>query len=222
MFKRIVTFCLVAVLWCFAITAQAADRWKWYYSSDYYGEYYDTQTVKYDAAKQYAIIWTRTLKQDGSVWSEDHKLLDYGKKAIATFEYVVYRNGYPRRTQLSKPLVSFVSPDSPNETLSRLVAEQLGIRAMYPGGATRWKWVHATDQWSVYVAKDTLARQGTGNVYSIWTKRVYLNGSATKSQFFCDTTRDIICTRYSKWRSPLPDSDEEAVLNAVKALNVGA
>lgn len=222
MFKRILTVCLVAVLGCFAITAQAANRWKWYYSSDYYGYYYDTQTVTYDATRQYATIWTKTLKQDGTVWEEDHKIVDYGHKAIATFEYVIYQNGYPRRYHPSKPFISFVSPDSSNEMLSRLVAEQLGIRPMYRGGADRWKWVRATDTYSLYVAKDTIVYGGTGSDYSIWAKRVFLNGGVSKTQYFCDTARDIIRTSYSKWYSPLPDSDQEAVLNAVKALNRGA
>lgn len=222
MLKRIVIFCLVVIMGCFGMNAQAADRWKWYYSSDYYGHYYDTQTVKYNGARQYATIWTKTLKQDGSLLEEDHIILDYQYKATGMVEYVTYHNGYPRRHSFSKPVISFVAPDSARETLSRLVAEQLGIRPMYPGGADRWKWVHATDRWSVYVAKDTLIDLGKGNLYSIWAKRVYLNGGESKIQYFCDLTRDIIRTRYSKWRSTVPDSDEEAVLNAVKALNVGA
>ena len=33
MLKRIVIFCLVVIMGCFGMNAQAADRWKWYYSS---------------------------------------------------------------------------------------------------------------------------------------------------------------------------------------------
>ncbi|WP_432643059.1 hypothetical protein [Acidaminococcus sp.] len=222
MWKRILTFCLVVVLGCFAVTAQAADRWKWYHSSDYHGYYYDTQTVTYDTAKQYATVWIKILKADGSLDEEQHRALNYGYKATLNFEYVYYQNGYPRRYRPSKPYVSFVVPDSSSETLTRMVANQLGIRPMYPGGDNRWKWVRATDTYSLYVAKDTLLYRDANLGYTIWAKRVYLNGGKSKTMYFCNTVRNVVATRYSRWNSPLPDSDEEAVLNAVKALNVGA
>lgn len=222
MLKRLVTFCLVVILGCFAMTAQAADRWKWYYSSDYYGYYYDTQTVTYDAAKQCAMVWIKILNVDGTMSEEQHRRLNYANKTSTNIEYVNYRYGYPHRYTPSSYYTLFVPPDSSHETLSRMVANQLGIQPMYPGGENRWKWVRATDQYSLYVAKDTLLYRDADLGYTIWAKRVYLNGSKTKTIYFCNTVRNVVATRYSRWNSPLPDSDEEAVLNAVKALNVGA
>jgi hypothetical protein len=222
MFKRLMTFCLVVILGCFAVTAQATDRWKWYYSSDYYGHYYDTQTVQYQASAKGATVWTKLVKADGTLVGETRRFLDFGHKLSATVEEVTYYNGYPRRYRPSKLYPSFVVPDSPEETLTRLVADQLHISPMFTGGEDRWKWVHATDRWSLYVAKDTLTNMNKPNIYFIWAKRVYLNGGVSKFLYICDTARNVIGTRSSGWNSPLPDSDEEAILNAVKAMNVGA
>lgn len=210
------------VLECITFTGQAADRWKWYYSSDHYGFYYDTQTVTYDPATQCAMVWKKVLKEDGSIYSEIHIVLDYEHKSMATFEIVKYRNGYAQRKTPSKLVILFVPPDSLSETLSRMVAEQEGINPMYPGGTNRWKWIHATDQYSMYVAKDTLHYGGQRAGYIIWAKRVYLDGSVSKKIFFCDLDKKLIRTDFSNWEYPLPDSDEEAVLNAVKELNAGA
>ncbi|WP_303816480.1 hypothetical protein [Acidaminococcus timonensis] len=225
MFKRILTFCLMAILGCFTITAQAADRWKWYYSSEHYGYYYDTQTVTYDAESQSATVWIKELFEDGSLLEERHIMLDYGHKTLDTYEYVTYpyrKDGPPKRMQPSTIYFEILSPDSPNETLARMVAGQLGIQPMYQAGPDRWKWIRATDEYSLYIAKDAIVYSTDKRGYSIWAKRVYLNGNERKTQYFCDTIANLVRTEYSSWNSPLPDSDEEAVLNAVKALNVGA
>lgn len=222
MFRRLMTFCLVVILGCFAITARAADRWKWYYSSDYYGHYYDTQTLLHNPSVQGVMVWTKFIKPDGTPVRETRSVLDYGHKMMATVEDATFYNGYPRRYRPSKLYFTFVAPDSPSETLTRLVAEQLHIRPMFAGGADRWKWVRATDRWSLYVAKDTLTKMDKPNIYFIWAKRVYLDGKDSKFLYFCDTSRNVVRTRSSGWNFPLPDSDEEAVLNAVKAMNVGA
>ena len=84
----------------------------------YYGHYYDTQTVKYNGARQYATIWTKTLKQDGSLLEEDHIILNYQYKATGMVEYVTYHNRYPPSPLFSKPVISFVAPDSARDPVS--------------------------------------------------------------------------------------------------------
>lgn len=218
MFKRILTFCLVLILWCFAITAQAADRWKWYESSSWYSRYYDTQTVEPNARLHCARVWTKIVKDDGTLIRQELRFLVYDIKGVAILESVEYWDGSPHRRQNSPPIAYTVLPDSGDENLARLVAEQVGFQPMYPGGPDRWKWIHATDRYGLYVARDTLYYFGKNFAYSLWTKRVYTDGSTSYFHYFYDPDTNLIRTETSNWNSPIPDSDEEAVLHTAKAL----
>ena len=58
MVKRIIAFCLLLLLSCTVVQAEPESRWKWYYSSERVGMYFDTQTLHYDASKSF-YFWKR-------------------------------------------------------------------------------------------------------------------------------------------------------------------
>ena len=75
MVKRIIAFCLLLLLSCTVVQAEPESRWKWYYSSERVGMYFDTQTLHYDASKRAADVWTKNLNVNGEKIREVHKFL---------------------------------------------------------------------------------------------------------------------------------------------------
>ena len=104
MLKRIVMFCLVAVLGCFAVTAQAADRWKMYYSNARNAGYYDTQTLKVSQGKQFVKVWTKVVIKKTGRAGLARVVIDYPEQAIMMEGYVKNQNGRPSYQRLARPV----------------------------------------------------------------------------------------------------------------------
>lgn len=218
MVKRIITFCLLLLLSCTTVLAEPESRWKWYYSSDRVGMYFDTQTLHYDASKRAADVWTKNLNVNGEKIREVHKFLFLEEGAAANVQYVYYRNGYPSVHNVKKVYIQQVAPDSPNEALANGIANYLNVKPMYPGGENRWKWIGATDTYSLYLATDCGKYYPEKDWYAVWIKRVYLNGYAYKDRYYCRFSKNQIATRYGRARNPIPESDDEKIYNAAKEL----
>lgn len=48
-----------------AFAEELDPRWKWYSSTSYESEYFDTNTIEYDADSQIARVWTLNLNAEG-------------------------------------------------------------------------------------------------------------------------------------------------------------
>lgn len=213
-----------------ALAAPVDSRWKLYNSVGKFTQYYDTKTIEYDPSEQIAKVWTlhisnkgRQLKmQELSAISFKYKALDMMTQSV---EY--NSNGEPiyRRTSEAYTWQS-IPPDTPFETLANSVASELHIQPIYQGGPDRWKWLHSTDTYGLYVAKDTIVYDPDLSEYSIWTKKLDLNGQMTETLYsinFADKTIWIEQStspwiRYDGHHYPIPESDEEYIYNAVKDL----
>ncbi|WP_308664387.1 hypothetical protein [uncultured Acidaminococcus sp.] len=164
MVKRFIAFCLLLLLSCTVVQAEPESRWKWYYSSDRVGMYFDTQTLHYDASKRAADVWTKNLNVNGEKIREVHKFLFLEEGAAANVQYVYYRNGYPSVHNVKKVYIQQVAPDSPNEALANGIANYLNVKPMYPGGETggngSGQRIHTACIWQLTVGNIILKKTG--------------------------------------------------------------
>jgi hypothetical protein len=216
---QILGICLAMLGLCSIAFAEELDpRWKWYSSTSDGSDYFDTNTIEYDADSQIATVWTTDVNKEGEKEYEWKIKISYKTKEY-TPVYCIHhiKLGLGKETVTSsipwKEKWDAIIPDSESEALANSVASILHINPIYPGGADRWKWVHSTDQYSLYIAKDTLEYDPLTATYTIWAKQIYLDGFSPYSQFEVDLNGNgDSSTSFS------PESDEDYVANAVREM----
>lgn len=216
-YLNLIVVCSALLIFCSSSFAEQLDsRWKFFYSFSNFNCYFDTKTIEYDPSNQIATVWTTDVNKEGEKEYEWKIKISYKTKEDTTVYYIHHINlGKETVTSLLpwKEKWDAISPDSRSEALANSVASILHINPIYPGGADRWKWVHSTDQYSLYIAKDTLEYDPLTATYTIWAKQIYLDGFSPYSQFEVDLNGNgDSSTSFS------PESDEDYVANAVREM----
>jgi len=215
---QIFGICFAIFTLCSVSFAEELDpRWKWYYSTSYVSEYFDTNTIEYDADSQIATVWTVELNTEGRKIYGTQRQISYATKKSNVVQSVTYGLNKTFSHLSTKALWTHIPPDSDNEALANGVASILHINPIYQGGSDRWKWLHSNDQYGLYIAKDTLAYDPVFPAYTIWAKKVFLNGSTSRVLYYMDLPTKLV------WgdgpvAQPYPESNEEYVYNTVKGM----
>lgn len=214
---RLIGLCIALMTICSVSLAEQLDsRWKWYYSTSTDSYYLDTQTIEYDTTYQIATVWTIDLNVEGQKRYGWKQKISYINKKITTVQDVFY-GANKAYTHTTKSVWNHVSPDSEEEALANSVASILHINPIYQGGSDRWKWLHSTDSYGLYVAKDTLVYDSYFPAYSIWAKKVFLDGRSFKILYYMDLPTKLVWGN-GPVAPPYPESDEEYVYNEVKSM----
>lgn len=216
-FLNLIVVCSALLIFCSSSFAEQLDsRWKFFSSFSNFNCYFDTKTIEYDPSNQIATVWTTEVNEEGEKEYEWKIKISYKTKEDIRVYYIHHINLGKETVTSSMPWKgkwSAISPDSQSEALANSVASILHINPIYPGGADRWKWVHSTDQYSLYIAKDTLEYDPLTATYTIWGKQIYLDGLSPYSQFEVDINGNgDSSTSFS------PESDEDYVANAVREM----
>lgn len=215
-YLNLIVVCSALLIFCSSSFAEQLDsRWKFFGSSNF-NSYFDTKTIEYDPSNQIATVWTTDVNKEGEKEYEWKIKISYKTKEY-TYVYYIHHIKLGKETVTSslpwKEKWDAIIPDSEPEALANSVASILHINPIYPGGADRWKWVHSTDQYSLYIAKDTLEYDPLTATYTIWAKQIYLDGFSPYSQFEVDLNGNgDSSTSFS------PESDEDYVANAVREM----
>lgn len=215
-YLNLIVVCSALLIFCSSSFAEQLDsRWKFFGSSNF-NSYFDTKTIEYDPSNQIATVWTTDVNKEGEKEYEWKIKISYKTKEY-TYVYYIHHINLGKETVTSslpwKEKWDAIIPDSQSEALANSVASILHINPIYPGGADRWKWVHSTDQYSLYIAKDTLEYDPLTATYTIWAKQIYLDGFSPYSQFEVDLNGNgDSSTSFS------PESDEDYVANAVREM----
>lgn len=215
---QILGICLAMLGLCSIAFAEELDpRWKWYSSTSYESEYFDTNTIEYDADSQIARVWTLNLNAEGRKIQAIKIQISYVTKKINLLQSVTYGLNKTLSHLFTNTVWTHIQPESADEALANGVASILHINPIYQGGSDRWKWLHSNDQYGLYIAKDTLAYDPVFPAYTIWAKKVYLDGSTSQVLYYMDLPTKLI------WgdgpiAQPYPESNEEYVYNAVKEM----
>ena len=78
-----------------AFAEELDPRWKWYSSTSYESEYFDTNTIEYDADSQIARVWTLNLNAEGRKIQAIKIQISYVTKKKETYFFITkkfYRN----------------------------------------------------------------------------------------------------------------------------------
>ncbi|MGN8758812.1 hypothetical protein [Acidaminococcus fermentans] len=216
-YLNLIVVCSALLIFCSSSFAEQLDsRWKFFCSFSNFNCYFDTKTIEYDPSNQIATVWTTDVNKEGEKEFEWKIKISYKTKEDTTV-YYIHHIKLGKETVTSsipwKEKWDAISPDSRSEALANSVASILHINPIYPGGADRWKWVHSTDQYSLYIAKDTLEYDPLTATYTIWAKQIYLDGFSPYGQFEVDLNGNgDSSTSFS------PESDEDYVANAVREM----
>lgn len=213
--------CAIFPSFCFASFDDYVDpRWKWYYSDDTMRYYVDTQSIEYDATRQVVKAWTlhqhRKYPSTKYLWeiSFKDKTMNVLRGIIPVQDGQILSQDY--NSKYGWP----IRPDSKDEALANSVSSILHISPLYEGGPNRWKWVHSTDTYGLYVAKDTIVYLSDIPAYGIWAKKLYLDGNRDDEFYTMNFDAEFICTsnHSSMPEKPVPDSDEEYVFKGTREL----
>lgn len=222
-FLHLVVLCITFIAFSSASFAEQLDpRWKWSYSTDRTGWYLDTKTIEYDAVNQNITVWVLSLNADGTRNDLYQQSISLKNKTSHLIQWTHYYKTGPRLMEKRiYPSAEIVRPDSPTEAVVRNIASLLGIAPLYKGGENRWTWLHSTNTYGLYIAKDTLLYHPDINKNSIWIKRVDLQGRERHYLVFFSFADGTVKTpRTGDYMRPIPESDEEYILNAAKSINV--
>lgn len=234
--KRILGLLLIfAELMCMVVFANTDDsRWKEYASSDVKRYYWDVQTLKYDAATNKALLWTKaTWKYNNP--SEKYLpgdlpetelyqiTIDFNTKEDQEIQCVYYfKNGISKLEQSNQPPY-FIYPDSFLERLADEVADRLGIPHLFQNLSPRWKWVKSTDTHSIYILNQAPVYDENSKSYKVHCKMIWPNAyhkvgfNSYDCNFDEGTIKSYINGKYI-YHIPIPDTEEEAIYNAAYAL----
>lgn len=216
-YLNLIVVCSALLIFCSSSFAEQLDsRWKFFGPFSNFNSYFDTKTIEYDPSNQIATVWITDVNKEGEKEYEWKIKISYKTKEDTPVYYIHHINLGKDTVTSSMPWKEkwdAISPDSRSEALANSVASILHINPIYPGGADRWKWVHSTDQYSLYIAKDTLEYDPLTATYTIWAKQIYLDGFSPYSQFEVDLNGNgDSSTSFS------PESDEDYVANAVREM----
>lgn len=212
-----------------ALAAPLDPRWKLYNSGERLNNYYDIKTIEYDPNEQIAKVWTLCTGSNGG---KSKRLalnaISFKDKYHMGMQVIKYNNDGELVTNFIPESNTWhsIAPDTIFEALANSVASELHIKPIYPGGPDRWKWLHSTDKYGLYVAKDTIVYDSDLSEYSIWTKRIYLDNYTPETLYSVNFTDKTIWVaqsmapwiQYEGHIHPIPESDEEYIYNAVKDL----
>lgn len=223
-FLNMVILCISLLAFCSASFAEQLDpRWKWCYSTDRLGWYLDTKTIEYDASTQIATFWVLTLKANGKREDLYQQAISFKDKTERELQKFYYSDNRPYSTTFD-PNAQIIRPDSPMEAVARNAAYLLNIAPLYEGGPNRWTWLRSNKAYGLYIAKDTLLYHPDTGKNSVWIKRSYPTYQVPivyRRLFFFSladgTVRDYYTGRYVH---PIPESDEELILNAAKTIKI--
>lgn len=212
--------CFLFPSFCSASFDEYVDpRWEWYYSDDTRKMYLDTQSIEYNAITQIANVWTMYQHQKYPSSKFQYEISFKDKRMNILRSVMAYPEGMVSQSYDFKTGWS-IRPDSDDEALANSVASILHISPIYKGGSDRWKWVHSTDTYGLYIAKDTIVYIPDIPVYGIWTKKLYLDGHRNDEFYTMIFEANFINADNgsSMPEEPVPDSDEEYIFNATKEL----
>ena len=215
-------FCITLLAFCSVSFAEQLDpRWKWSKILDHIYWYYDTKTIEYNPKTQSAKFWVLALSTNGRLRTLSHHSICFKDKTWTILESIDYSGNVPkhRKKEYLLPAKQIVRPDTAIEALARNAASQLGIAPLYKGGPDRWKWIHSTDTYSMYIAKDTLLYHPDTKKYSVWTKKSYFGNREYYLLYYLSFTDETVKSPGSDdYMPPMPGRIEEYVLNAAEKL----
>ncbi|WP_370850284.1 hypothetical protein [Megasphaera sp.] len=215
--RCLIILCALIVTGISIICADSPNsRWRWYYSSSTTSMYYDTQTLKYDDINQIAKIWTKDVDAKGFKYSERLITISYRYKTFSVEKTVFYKNGYPQVYQMVQTIKPIV-PDSPMESLANSVGAIYHQSAIYPSGPNRWRWIHSTDKYSMYIASGCEIYYPETNMHLVWIKRTSIYGGTYVEGYYCNFSNETIMNS-GKPRTIIPESDDEYIYDAAKDL----
>ncbi|WP_303816478.1 hypothetical protein [Acidaminococcus timonensis] len=219
MLKRVIFFCLLSLFSYFSIVAEASDsRWKMYYSTARDVGYYDTQTVTTNPGKQFVKVWAKVLNKNTGRTGAVQAIIDYPEQTIMVVGYVKNQNGRPTYQRLARPIITPVIPDSLDERFTRVVAQQVGRSPMYAGGPNRWKTIRVAASYRLLIATDCGLYNSLTKQYAVWIKQTSRKPGPTIKHYFCDLNNGTVGTTALNGKPPVPESDEEAILNGARKL----
>lgn len=211
--------CFIFPAFCFASYDEYVDpRWKWYTTTDSKKCYVDTQSIEYDATTQVAKVWTLFQHQENPSSKFLYEISFKTKKMNILRTVMAYPGGKMVSQDTNSKLGWHIEPDSEEEALANNVASILHINSPYAGGPNRWKWVHSTDTYGLYIAKDTIVYLPDIECFGIWAKRLDLNGHSTTHFYTMNFDAKLIYDETAMPDTFVPDSDEEYIFNATKEL----
>lgn len=109
-----------------------------------------------------------------------------------------------------------VVPDSLDELFTKVMAKQVGRPFMYAGGPDCWRPIRTVASYWLFIAIDCGLYTSLAKQYGIWIKRVNGQGRKSIKHYFCDMANNTVETSLLNGKTPVPESDEEAILNGAK------